>query len=333
MGGQLNMFLYSKYGKITIGTDYRFEKIFSNVLGDLINDTFPDPYDKNGWFIKKGEKSYWSLFANDEIKIRKWAISFGLMSTYLLYKNWYFYPGFEIGYFYKNNLRWFVAVNRSLRLPSYTELYYNDPVHQGNINLSPEEAINYEGGIKFNSKSLVMQAAYFYRQGKNIIDWVRLSSTDKWHTMNITIVNTSGVEFMLTYYHEKNYANSKLKTIQFNYTYLNILKQSENYYSKYALDVLRHKISLIVYHNIIGNIFATWTLLYHERMGTYTEYPSGLEKSYKPYATIDAKINYNYKNINIFISGTNLFNTYYYDIANIPMPGRWVKGGLSWSLK
>lgn len=121
--------------------------------------------------------------------------------------------------------------------------------------------------------------------------------------------------------------------MRLNYAYTTINMQSGEYYSKYALDVLRNKVSLLMTHRITEKLSFSWNLLYHERMGTYTEYPSGLEKSYNPYMTVDAQISYQLKKLNFYISGTNLFNTYYYDIANIPMPGRWVKGGISWSLK
>lgn len=332
-GAQTNAMYHSKFGKTTLGFDYRFEHIYSNVLGEPMNDTIPAPFETNGLFTRKAQKTYLSLFADHDIQIKKWHASAGLMATFLSTGNGYFYPGAEIGYSIVEPLKIFISANRSLRLPTYTELYYKDAANEGNINLKPEEANNYEVGLKYNHTAWQVQAAYFYRQGKNIIDWVRLTPTDKWHSENITTVNTSGVEFLLTYRHDLLHPNSLLKSVRLNYMYIDILKQSENYYSKYALDVLRNKISLSLSHSIIKNLTATWTMLYHERMGTYTEYPSGVEKSYNPYLTVDAQINYQFNNVNFFISGTNLFNTYYYDIANIPMPGRWVKGGVSWSLK
>lgn len=332
-GAQTNATHHSKYGKTTVGLDYRFEHIYSNVLGEPMNDTIPAPYETNGLFTRKAQKTYLSLFADHDIQIKKWHASAGLMVTYLSTGNGYFYPGVDIGYSIVEPFKLFISANRSLRLPTYTELYYKDAANQGNINLKPEEANNYEIGLKYNIQALQAQAAYFYRQGKNIIDWVRLSPTDIWHSENITTVNTSGFEFSVNYQHVMNHPKSLLQSIRLNYMYIDILKQSDNYYSKYALDVLRHKVSFILHHSIAKNLSATWSVIYHERMGTYSEYPSGLEKSYKPYLTIDAQINYQYNKVTFFISGTNLLNTYYYDIANIPMPGRWVKGGIAWLLK
>lgn len=327
-GGQTNFATNSSFGKTTLGIDYRYEHIYSSVLGEPMGDTIPAPLEKDGKFTKKADKSYWSVFGDHSVQIKKLNVSGGFMITYLSNKEFYYYPGIDIGYNIHSNWMIFSSLSRSLRLPSYTELYYKDPAHKGNINLKPEEAWNYEGGIKYINNIIQLQTAYFYRQGKNIIDWVRLNPSDIWRSENITTVNTSGLEFNFHYNHSTKNSNSLLKQIRFNYSYININKQSDKYYSKYALDVLRHKISFILDHQIIKNLKASWAILYHERMGTYTEFPTGIEKKYTPYITFDGKISYAHKKIELYVSGTNLLNTFYYDIANIPMPGRWVKAGI-----
>lgn len=323
--------IYNHLGKTTAGIDYRYEQIFSNVLGEKIDDTLKAPFERNGFFTRKADKSIASLFFDHEIHIKQWLFSGGLMISYLYHKNLYTYPGAEIGYQISNELKLFSSVNRSIRLPSYTELYYVDAANEGNINLKPEESNNVELGIILSKNIVHAQIAGFYRQGKNIIDWVRLSPNDKWHSENITTVNTSGCELIVTLLNN-NFLPKFLHKILLSYSYITINKQSGDYYSKYALDVLRNKVSLNNFYKLNKHFTLSWHLLYHERMGTYTEYPSGLEKPYKPYITLDAQLNYQWKKWNYFINGTNLFNSYYYDIANIPMPGRWVRGGINLSL-
>lgn len=333
LGGQSNVAIHSSLGKTTLGIDYRYEHIYSNILGELMNDTMDAPFETNGFFTRKAQKSYFSIFADHYIQWHRFHFSTGLMTTYLSTEQFYFYPGADIGYQLDSALTLYGSISQSLRLPTYTELYYKDAANEGNINLKPEQATNYETGLKFNKDALQMQLSFFYRQGENIIDWVRLNATDKWHSENISLVNTMGVEFTSLYNLDYLFPKFFIKKIRFNYAYIDITKQTGNYYSKYALDVLKHKVSLSLEHKITKQCFASWTVLYHQRMGTYSEYPSGLEKSYTPYLTVDGKINYQYKQIHFYISGSNLFNTYYYDIANIPMPGRWVKGGIVWTLK
>lgn len=332
-GGQSYVNFNLRMGKTTVGADYRYEHIYSNVLGELMNDTLFDPFESEGKFTREAQKVYTSFFVDQEIHLKKWIISAGIMATYLYKDKLYFYPGTEVAYDFKKYFTLFVSCNRSLRLPTYTELYYKDAANKGNINLKPEEANNYEFGIKFNRKIWQSQIAYFYRQGKNIIDWIRATETDIWHSENITEVNTSGVDFSSVFNNSVLHPKSVLKQVRLNYSYTTITKQNGQFYSKYALDVLRNKIAMLVTNRITEKLSFSWTLMYHERMGTYTEYPSGLEKLYKPYVTVDAKISFTLNNFKFYVSGTNLFNTYYYDIANIPMPDRWVKGGIIWSLK
>jgi iron complex outermembrane receptor protein len=328
-GSQTNTSLNSKLGKTTLGIDYKYEKIFSNVLGEPMNDTIKAPFEKNGKFTKKANKTYYSIFIDHYINLKKIILSTGLMSTYLSTNNLYFYPGIDIGYkAFNDKINLYTSINRSLRLPTYTELYYKDAAHEANNLLKPEEAWNYETGFKFKYEKIFFQLALFYREAKNVIDWVRIAPTDKWQTANITNVNTSGIDVNIVYF---NNADSYINKVILSYTYCSINKLSENYYSKYSLDILKNKLAISINHKVVKQIKATWTAIYQERQGTYTEYPSGLEKTYKPFITVDGKISYNFNNLEIYINGTNLFDTYYYDIANIPMPGRWVKGGICFS--
>ncbi|MCX7862045.1 MAG: TonB-dependent receptor [Bacteroidales bacterium] len=332
IGGQTNIALFSNLGKTTIGADIRYEHIYSNVLGTPMNDTIVAPFETNGFFTKEASKKASSIFIDHSLQHKQWQWSAGFMATYINFQNLFFYPGTEIGYNLNEHIKVFASANRSLRLPTYTELYYKDPIHEGNHQLKPEQANQFESGFKFQHQQWQAQLATYYRQGFNIIDWVRINETDKWRSQNISEVNIIGTEATIIFTPTND--NFKyFQKIKINYSYNHITKQTGQYFSKYALDILRHKFSFTSIHNLYKNLFFSWTLLYHERSGTYTEFPTGKEKNYTPYLTIDAQIQYKYKTIMLFIQGNNLFDTYYYDIANIPMPGRWVKGGIYYEWK
>ncbi len=329
VGGQSNIALHTTYGTTTLGTDFRYEHILSNVLGQNINDTIRAPFEKNGFFTKEAKKYIQSLFFDQRLTSSKWQCAVGAMITSVDYKHFFYYPGTEIGYNIRPNVKIFASANRTLRMPTYTELYYKDAVHEGNNLLQPEESNQFECGFKHQSNQLwQIQIASFYRQGKNIIDWVRISETDKWRSENITTVNAYGFEANISFLPLSEKTKDIFQKIQLSYAFNEILKLSGYYYSKYALDILRHKISLTSIHKLKKNIHFSWNILYHERIGTYTEFPTGKEKKYKPYLNVDAQLSYTYKLSKFFIQGNNLFNTYYYDFGNIPMPGRWVKGGI-----
>lgn len=330
-GLQSNIAIQSLLGKTTVGADLRHEQIFSNILGVPIYDTLPAPFEKNGFFTKKANKIFESIYIDHHVILDKFQWSAGAMTTLINHKNLFFLPGVEVGYQIFSFCKIFTALNQSFRLPTYTELYYKDPVHEGNSTLKPEKANQIEAGLKLRIGEFFGQFAYFYRKGKNIIDWVKKNETDKWKTENITQVNVFGFESNITYMPVSNVKSLPVK-IQLSYAYNSITKLTGQYYSKYVLDVLRHKVVLTVINKINKNIFLSWALLYHERTGTYTEFTTGLEKKYKPYLTFDAKISYKFKALNFFIQGSNIFNTHYYDFANIPMPGRWIKAGINFEL-
>ena len=79
----------------------------------------------------------------------------------------------------------FFSVGKSFRIPTYTELYYSDPVTVGNENLKQEEAISYESGIVINNSNLSTRLTVFRREGKNIIDWVRTGDDYPWTGISI----------------------------------------------------------------------------------------------------------------------------------------------------
>ncbi|NLY25351.1 MAG: TonB-dependent receptor, partial [Bacteroidales bacterium] len=50
----------------------------------------------------------------------------------------------------------------------------------------------------------------------------------------------------------------------------------------------------------------------------------------KPFSLLDLKANYALSNMDIFMQVNNLFNTTHVDFGNIPQPGFWLSGGISY---
>ncbi|NTU94471.1 MAG: TonB-dependent receptor, partial [Bacteroidales bacterium] len=99
----------------------------------------------------------------------------------------------------------------------------------------------------------------------------------------------------------------------------------------YATDFLRHKASAFVDHKIISKLSARWDVSFQKRDGTYLG-PGNMETSYKPFALLDVRLLWSAKKYKISVEATNLFNTNYLYIGNLPQPGRWIKAGLSISI-
>jgi vitamin B12 transporter len=317
-----------KFGTTAIGSEFRSENIYSNILGMPMNDTIWIDKADNAFYSKYGKRNNVSFFGEHNFYLDKINFSAGLLSNYNSNFGWSFFPGFDFSYEWSERIKTYFSFNQSVRMPSFTDLYYVGPTNLGNPDLKPETARNYEVGIKYSDSGLSGQALVFYRKGLNIIDWVRIVDSLKWESKNITELETLGFDLKLRYnFTERNIFN--LEQLSFGYSWLNITKQSGNYISYYALDQLKHKVSISFQHSIFKNLKVSWFVNFQERNGSYTQFPSGLETAFKPFLTVDSKIIYQFRQTRLFVEASNLFDKSYIDFGNIPQPGRWLRIGLS----
>ncbi|NQU86009.1 MAG: TonB-dependent receptor [Mariniphaga sp.] len=333
-GVNLNGWIQTELGKTAFGTNIRSEHILSNVLGNEL-DAPVKIKGENAQYTKSDSRNIYSVFLEHNLYFKKWSFSIGLMSNHIsvLKKGVNIFPGADVSYNLASKIKIYVSVNKSLRMPTFTDLYYNGPTNVGNPDLKPETSRSVEGGIKFNSVNFQGHATYFYRDGKNIIDWVRLENENIWQTENLTWLISSGIEFSFDIYPGKKQGNSLfIKHLSAGYMFNHLKKNSNEYISRYVLDNLKHKLDFSVTHKIVNNVSANWKLIFQERNGSYTEFTNGIygsEVSYKPFALFDMKVNYKFRHINLFVITSNIFNTKYFDFGNIIQPGRWIKTGIN----
>jgi len=315
-------------GETAFGLNYKYEKILSNVLGIEMNNNKKVPGEENAFFSHRDERNNIDIFAEHSFEFNKWLITGGALFSWNNAFGSGVYPGLEISYSINQNHRLFGSVNRSLRLPTFTDLYYEGPTNNGNPDLKPETALNYEIGAKWiDTEAFRGQLALFQRHGKDIIDWVRLTDSIKWQSRNLTTINTNGLEINLLV-KGPGINLDFIEYIRLHYAYVNLQKSSGDYLSNYALDFLKHKFGFHVKHHIIEDLSADWNMKYFSRAGTYLDYATGKETSYKPVFLADARIAYQINKYTYFISVSNILDAEYQDIGNIEMPGRWIKGGI-----
>jgi len=339
LGSNANMwFSTGKSSKLSIGYDIRHELIRSNKLGDSLSKEIPVKGADDRYYTMGKSRTSAGLFLEESMHYEKLSLSFGLLTSYLsaLPGKVALYPGVDVAYELGGNFRAYGNINRTLRLPTFTDLYYNDNTSKGDPKLKPEEAVTIEAGLKYNIPGLVAHAAVFKRYGKNMIDWVKLQNQDPWQARNITNVNVQGIEASVAFNFEQ-IAETKtpVKSITIGYAFLNANKSSDDFMSRYALDILKHKADLLIYHQIWKNFSASWALSYQDREGGYIKYknliPETTETPYKPIVTLDFQVNYKQKNWLVFAEATNLFDTEFVDYGNVPQAGRWVRMGIKYS--
>ena len=321
--------------KLSLGYDVRYEQIRSNKLGNSLAEPIPVKGVEGVFYTLGKARTSAGLFVEESINLNKLSVSAGLLASYLsaLPGKITVYPGIDAAFQLGRSFRIYANANRTLRLPTFTDLYYNDPSSKGDPNLKPEEAVTVETGIKFNKSGITANAAVFKRYGHNMIDWVKLQNQDPWQAMNITRINVSGFETSITLNLEELTAeNSFLKSVTFGYAYLKANKSSDEFMSRYALDILKHKADLLIYHQIWRRFSASWAFSFQDREGGYIKYVNKLyettETPYKPFAVLDLQLNYKHEKWMFFAEAANLLNTENVDYGNVPQAGRWIRVGV-----
>ena len=231
----------------------------------------------------------------------------GVAMTYFSDFDFNAFPGIDIGYSITDDLRIYGNVGYTYRIPTYTDLYYSDPVTLGNPDLEPEEAFAQELGIKYFSPKFSASVAVFNRDADNLIDYIRPNTTDGVFTAtNIREVNTKGVEFDASY-------NFKIKefnqTLAFGYSFLenDILDQNPEL-SRYSLNTLKHQYITRLSTQLFKNIRQNIVYKYAERTTGQT------------YNVWDASLVMRLKQMELTVTASNIFNADYIETGFVPMP-------------
>ena len=242
------------------------------------------------------------------------------------------YPGFNLAYDLSEQLSAFASINRSMRLPTFTDLYYEGPQNKGNPTLRPESSVTTEAGLKYSGQGFKTEGALFFRKGSETIDWIWMDTI--WQTKNLGELNAYGgeINFWLFPHQLINGRAKRLEHFMVSYSYTVLSQPEGTYISNYALDQLRHKVTLDMRILLPMNIFIDAGLVYQDRNGSFFFYetPSSTpyEKSYDPFWLSDLSVGIQLHKISIYASATNLFNTSYRDIGSVIMPGRWIMTGI-----
>jgi iron complex outermembrane receptor protein len=105
-----------------------------------------------------------------------------------------------------------------------------------------------------------------------------------------------------------------------SYTYLDSKRELENLVSLYVLDHLKHQLLININNYLPFNIRQSWVFRYENRV------------NFKDYFLVDTQLLYDFQTVEVFVKATNLFNKSYRDMPGIPLPGRWIIGGVQLKL-
>jgi iron complex outermembrane receptor protein len=228
-----------------------------------------------------------------------------------------FCPTVAGGYWLSPHLKLRASVSRAFRVPSYTELYYEDPANIGNPNLRPERAWNYEGGIDWNPGSRWHgDLTVFERRQRDDIDYYRASPNDLWQAVNIDALNFTGVATGL------RFAMSRSQGLDFRYSWL---QGNEN-----AIPIGETKYTF--YYPVHSGVVA-WQASLPSHFMLRTHLGVLDRRAEGAYALVDFDAAYTRGSVHPFLRLSNLANMSYQEVQGVIMPGRTVIGGLELVLR
>jgi iron complex outermembrane receptor protein len=329
-GSNLNAWFSSSLGKTAFGSEIRSENVWSNVLGLTMPTTIAVPGESGQLFTKSYSRTTISYFIEHSVYLGKLTVSAGAMTNRIsdLGFGWSIYPGMDASYALSDRIKFYASANSSMRMPTFTDLFYSGPTNIGNPNLKPEKSVTYEGGLKLNYPGFLGRADVYRREGKDLIDWVRELETDKWQARNLTRINSSGVEMSGTFFPEKLWNKPVFLTkFGINYSYNQLEKGYNALFSNYVLDNLKQKLDIEIEHKIWYKLKASWRASYQDRNGMRTA-----TDSYEPFWLVNARMMWKTPSTEIYVMAANLFDTKYYDFGTITQPGRWISIGISHSI-
>lgn len=319
-----------KWGNTSAGADWSFDHIFSTNLGEPLASargcyTHADARHTGHFWLSHTKR--WSRFDA--------AGSAGLaLSPYGTAALW----SLSGGYRPVGGLRLGLSVAQSMRLPTFTDLYYTSPAQLNNPDLGPEQAVTWSVGADFERRGWNASLHLFCRDGRDIIDWVWRPDLDRWHAEQESRLVVFGVEAVGGYVSERGV----LRRATLSYGYLTQDRRSRVVVSS-TMDYMRHKAAAVLGLAFLRRCTLTLTGTLCDRYGSYTHYLRHADGSimtddagsmmtelrdFRPYFLLDARLAWEKGAVRLYVDATNLTDAAWCDFGGIPLPGRWLTGGL-----
>ena len=325
-GVSLNAYFDWAAGRTAFGAEVRNEDLVSGNLGEPLSEPKHISGTDRDYTLGVNRTNI-SGYLEHNLLLKNLTISAGLVAVKNTWSNMNMtvYPGIDISYRPTPNWRLHAAVNTSLRMPSFTEMYYKLQGYKADPHLKPEEMTAIEAGVTYANSVITLGATGWIHRGRNMIDWIMdtsLGDDAVWQSVNHAKVNSVGAE-----------ANAKVRIknseLRVSYSFINQDKESEpNIVSQYALEYLRHKLIANALVPIVDKLTLGVNLRWQDRVGQYTDF-EGRAQDYKPYALVDTRLTWQEPKYKLYLEANNLFDTTYHDYGLVEQPGRWIIAGIN----
>ncbi|RRD77376.1 TonB-dependent receptor plug domain-containing protein [Tannerella forsythia] len=329
-GANLIFQYISRIGTTTLGGEVRREDIVSSKLGK------PRAHPE-GDYTKYDDRTTSSVTLEHTYATSRFSLSAGALVNYnTLTDAIRFYPSVSAAYRPAEGLKIATTWSQSIRMPTFTDLYYTQETHHANEHLKPERSESVDLGVTYDRPLVSAYVKGFLMWGRDMIDWVRTSGDAKWASWNLTEVDKQGVEIGATLRPGQQWPTLGHSELSISYARMNQTADSKGLESKYLLNYLRDKLTVQLRHPVYRNFSAAWHFRLQKRMGNYRRFEGGTDAGLHPYpafSVLDLKLNYKLRNVDLHVNLNNLYDTQYYDVGNVPQAGFWLMGGVTYRLK
>jgi len=232
----------------------------------------------------------------------RWDVTPGFSVSHYTDQDTFFYPGIDIGFQINGDSRLFFNSGYTYRIPTYTDLYYNDPTTLGNESLLPEKALSTEIGFRHHQNNWKLSLTLFQRDAKNYIDYVVLAGDERWQATNIDQILSQGGELDVV-------LNSNSHKFSIGYAYLDDdVDGISSALSRYAINSRKHHLS------------TRWTLRWNSLITSSISYRYAEQDSGYHYNVVDANMAVVKGRVKLSLSAHNILNADYTEQNLVPMP-------------
>jgi iron complex outermembrane receptor protein len=330
----MNALYSSSLGATAFRVDLRDEAIYSNLLGTEAG-AVGGPFEGDSIYSRADHRLTNEVALSHRIESGRFATTINV-SVIGMDSMTFVLPGADLTMRLDSDgdVLLFGSVNRSVRQPSFTDLYYNLGGAQGSIYLVPELSDNFETGVRANmalseTTSLMFEQTAFIRQGHNLIDWVRYEGSLTTQAANLREVTFNGMETSLLL--RERYNDSFGVSFGVSYTFIKADESSDGFESNYVLDFLRHKLDIRTSLSLPADLKLSFRYSLQDREGGYYSPVEGEEVEFLPVGLLGATLSREFMEgkLRANIRVDNALDEEYVDIGNVMLPGRWMRASLT----
>lgn len=325
--------------KLGVGLDARYERIRSNALGETFIYDAPadmlsrrdDRFNVDGYasarWVSPNYTSQAGITLGGNVNSRyggRVLPSLDVLQQFGPHRNW----------------QAFASAGRSLRHPSFTDLYYAVGGATGSADLASEYADQIELGLRFlrsiqrtyethRADQFTVESAAFLRRGADLIDWVQFDGSDVRQAVNLGETTFRGAEIAATYGRDRFAPLTTavtLRQFQLAAAFMEADRQSEGFTSAYVLDFLQTKIDANLGLAFPKRILLDVRASHQDRLG----------EGYSPFTLLGLTLRRHWsvagRPMHTFVRVDNLLDAEIRDIGNVLQPGRCWRAGITFEV-